>query len=142
MLKCVICSFYSHGESYDNNDPKCSHVCVKCVHLKRGRFALVRRFSKIQTRTEEIGFWTHARNLQMSTTIINWWLVRLIFGLPELNTSSKLEQQNQFRVVAAILKLNGFSKSKNKKMSKQHLRICKSLDVKNSWQPQFLIKFP
>ena len=142
MLKCVICSFYSHGESYDNNDPKCSHVCVKCAS-KTGKVCTSEKILKNSNQNGRNWFLNSCRNLQMSTTIINWWLVRLNFGLPDrTHTSSKLEQQYQFRVVAAILKLNGFSKSKNKKMSKQHLRICKSLDVKNSWEPQFLIKFP
>ena len=36
MLKCLICSFYSHSICYDIIDSKCSHVCAKCA-VKSGQ---------------------------------------------------------------------------------------------------------
>ena len=52
------------------------------------------------------------------------------FRVARTHTSSKLEQQNQSKVVAAILKLKGFLKSKIKRMSKHHLQPRINLGVK------------
>ena len=48
------------------------------------------------------------------------------FRTTRTHSSSKIEQQNQFKVVTAILKLKGFSKSKIRRMSNQHRqpRLC------------------
>ena len=48
------------------------------------------------------------------------------FRTTRTHSSSKIEQQNQFKVVTTILKLKGFSKSKIRRMSTQHRqpRLC------------------
>ena len=52
------------------------------------------------------------------------------FRAARTHTSSKLEQQNQFRIVSAILKLKGFSKSKLKKWANNISDVARTRKLK------------